>query len=216
MPVLEPAQSCLSSLLRALKNVIAKHAAAKGWAVRQVFVRARRRLGEILSAFEFLDRGSLELTQTELEGVRDPLPGAVQPFYLVVETSGSNAEHDYAKLEARAATMYIMSMYNVEASAPCPRSACAAAGVLGGGDGGGPGCGWHAGAGRRAGRRHLGPARGHLRGAQARGRAAPYTHLALGWQAAVVLSSGSRTSPAEQCYVPFAHQQSSRFPQRRV
>ena len=90
-------------LLRALKNVIAKHATTKGWAVRQVFVRARRRLGEILSAFEFLDRGSLELTQTELEGVRDPLPGAVQPFYLVIETSGSNAEHDYAKLEARAA-----------------------------------------------------------------------------------------------------------------
>ena len=75
---------------------------AKRAARRQVFVRARRRLGEILSAFEFLDRGSLELTQTELEGVRDPLPGSVQPFYLVVETSGSNAEHDYAKLEARA------------------------------------------------------------------------------------------------------------------
>ncbi|KAK9827995.1 hypothetical protein WJX81_006665 [Elliptochloris bilobata] len=68
--------------------------------VQQVFVRARRRLGEILSAFEFLDRGSLELTLAELDGVRDPLPSSAEPFYLVVETSGSNAEHDYAKLEA--------------------------------------------------------------------------------------------------------------------
>jgi len=68
----------------------------------QVFVSARRRLGEILSAFEFLDRASLELTLSELEGVRDPLPSSVEPFYLVVETSGSNAAHDYEKLEARA------------------------------------------------------------------------------------------------------------------
>ena len=75
-------------------------AAAHG-TVAGVCARAGGGLGEILSAFEFLDRGALELTQTELEGVRDPLPGA-EPFYLVVETSGSNAEHDYAKLEARA------------------------------------------------------------------------------------------------------------------
>ncbi len=68
----------------------------------QVFVNARRRLGEILSAFEFLDRASLELTLGELQGVRDPLPSSVEPFYLVVETSGSNAAHDYEKLEARA------------------------------------------------------------------------------------------------------------------
>jgi len=67
-----------------------------------VFVRARRRLGEVLSAFEFLDRASLELTLEQLDGVRDPLPDSAEPFYLVVETSGSNAAHDYAKLEARA------------------------------------------------------------------------------------------------------------------
>ena len=168
---------------------------------RQVFVRARRRLGEILSAFEFLDRGSLELTQTELEGVRDPLPGAVQPFYLVVETSGSNAEHDYAKLEARAAAPTGSVLGGSARALPMP--VCAAAGVPGGGDGGGPGCGWHAGAGRRAGRRHLGPARGHLRGAQARGRAALRFHSALGLAGGCGIEQFSmRRSPSEQCCEP--------------
>ena len=44
-------------------------------------------------------QASLELTVGELEGVRDPLPDSQEPFYLVVETSGSNEGHDYAKLE---------------------------------------------------------------------------------------------------------------------
>ncbi|BDA44336.1 probable D-2-hydroxyglutarate dehydrogenase, mitochondrial [Coccomyxa sp. Obi] len=68
--------------------------------IQKVFVRARQKLGEILSAFEFLDQQSLELTLEHLEGIRNPLPDTQTPFYLVVETSGSNEAHDYAKIEA--------------------------------------------------------------------------------------------------------------------
>ena len=63
-------------------------------------MRARQKLGEILSAFEFLDRESLELTLAHLVGVRNPLPDARAPFYLLVETSGSSEEHDSEKLQA--------------------------------------------------------------------------------------------------------------------
>lgn len=79
-------------------------------------VRAKRLLGEVLSAVEFLDRASLSLVLAKLEGTRDPLPGVnaaaaaggggaggggagsrggeggggeAGPFYMVVETSGS-------------------------------------------------------------------------------------------------------------------------------
>ena len=67
----------------------------------QVFVRARQKLGEILSAFEFFDQQALDLTLKHLEGVRNPLPDTQTPFYLVVETSGSNEEHDNKKLQVR-------------------------------------------------------------------------------------------------------------------
>ena len=75
--------------------------ACKIMPVLQLFVKARQQLGEVLSAFEFLDSQALDLTLRELEGVKNPLPNTSAPFYLVVETSGSNAEHDSAKLEVR-------------------------------------------------------------------------------------------------------------------
>lgn len=40
----------------------------------QVFVAAKRDLGEVLSAFEFLDRESLHITLRHLPGAKDPLP----------------------------------------------------------------------------------------------------------------------------------------------
>ena len=85
---------------------------------------AKQKLGEVLSAFEFLDRASLRVTLKHLPGARNPLSFAgldtergggsssntasrkegeeeeqSSPFYLVVETSGSDADHDAAKLE---------------------------------------------------------------------------------------------------------------------
>lgn len=63
--------------------------------VQQMFVKARHVLGEILSAFEFLDQDTFRIVQkhSSRPTVRDPFSSAY-PFYVVLETSGSNAEHD--------------------------------------------------------------------------------------------------------------------------
>ena len=61
---------------------------------------ARENLGEVLSAYEFFDRESLELVLAQLKGTCDPLPGKPCAFYVVVETSGSVAKHDSAKLKS--------------------------------------------------------------------------------------------------------------------
>jgi D-2-hydroxyglutarate dehydrogenase len=75
--------------------------------VQQVLAAAKAQLGEILSACEFLDTQSLGLVTSHLPGVTDPLasgsssrssgssPGTM---YMVVETHGSNTEHDADKL----------------------------------------------------------------------------------------------------------------------
>ncbi|OJJ32798.1 hypothetical protein ASPWEDRAFT_137238 [Aspergillus wentii DTO 134E9] len=65
--------------------------------VRQAFKEAKGQLSEILSAFELMDGRSQRLVH-ESTGNKYPLEGEY-PFYCVVETSGSNAEHDMAKLE---------------------------------------------------------------------------------------------------------------------
>jgi D-2-hydroxyglutarate dehydrogenase len=76
--------------------------------VQQVLAAAKAQLGEILSACEFLDTQSLDLVTSHLPGVTDPLAsgssssssGGSSPgtMYMVVETHGSNAEHDAEKL----------------------------------------------------------------------------------------------------------------------
>lgn len=68
--------------------------------VQDMFTKARAQLGEILSAFEFLDRESMDMCLTHLDWTKDPMPETPTPFYVLIETSGSNAEHDMEKLEA--------------------------------------------------------------------------------------------------------------------
>ncbi|CEP62382.1 D-lactate dehydrogenase LALA0_S05e04390g [Lachancea lanzarotensis] len=68
-------------------------------AVQEVFVQAKQELSEILSAFEFMDLKSQTLAKEHLKGVSHPLEDEY-PFYVLIETSGSNKEHDDAKLEA--------------------------------------------------------------------------------------------------------------------
>ena len=63
----------------------------------EAFKAAKGQLGEIISAFEFTDRRSQELLKYA-KGLSLPLEGE-HPFYVIVETSGSNAEHDQEKLE---------------------------------------------------------------------------------------------------------------------
>ncbi|PYH92790.1 actin interacting protein 2 [Aspergillus ellipticus CBS 707.79] len=65
--------------------------------VRQAYGEAKGHLSEILSAFELMDGRSQRLVH-ESTGTKYPLEGEY-PFYCLVETSGSNAEHDMEKLE---------------------------------------------------------------------------------------------------------------------
>lgn len=69
--------------------------------VQLVFSSSRHYLGEILSAAEFFDRPSLNMVLSHSDGSsRDPLPDGAYPFYVLIETSGSNGEHDRQKLDA--------------------------------------------------------------------------------------------------------------------
>jgi D-2-hydroxyglutarate dehydrogenase len=53
---------------------------------------AKKVLGGSLSAFEFLDRASLEVVLRELKGTSDPLPLHKSPFYLVCEVAETGGE----------------------------------------------------------------------------------------------------------------------------
>ena len=72
----------------------------------QVLGTARRMLAEILSAAEFLDAACMRTVKAQLEGVANPLEGGgqqsegAQPFYMLIETHGSNEGHDVEKLDA--------------------------------------------------------------------------------------------------------------------
>lgn len=65
--------------------------------VRRAYKEAKGHLSEILSAFELMDGKSQSLVH-QSTGNKRPLEGDY-PFYCLIETSGSNAEHDIAKLE---------------------------------------------------------------------------------------------------------------------
>jgi len=66
--------------------------------VTELLVRCKDEVGEILSAFEFMDRNAVELATSLLSHVRDPFPKSF-PFYVLIETAGSNEKHDEEKLE---------------------------------------------------------------------------------------------------------------------
>ncbi|NXX98941.1 D2HDH protein, partial [Centropus bengalensis] len=63
--------------------------------VLETFSTCRAMLGEILSAFEFMDEKCMELVEKHLK-LSSPVPGS--PFYILIETSGSNSAHDEEKL----------------------------------------------------------------------------------------------------------------------
>lgn len=65
-------------------------------AVRKTYLTAKAFLGEILSAVEFMDTTSMQLVEKHL-ALHNPL--SPQPFYALVETSGSNDAHDKMKLD---------------------------------------------------------------------------------------------------------------------
>ncbi|KAJ2019359.1 D-lactate ferricytochrome c oxidoreductase [Coemansia sp. RSA 2337] len=66
--------------------------------VQRAFKLARRRCGEVLSAYEFWDANCMGAVLKHHE-LKSPL-AAEFPFYVLIETSGSNKEHDDEKLGA--------------------------------------------------------------------------------------------------------------------
>ncbi|KAK5654190.1 hypothetical protein OQA88_7621 [Cercophora sp. LCS_1] len=66
-------------------------------ACQKAFREAKGQLSEILSAFELMDEGSQALVR-QVTGNKSPLE-STSPFYCLIETSGSNAEHDAEKLQ---------------------------------------------------------------------------------------------------------------------
>ncbi|GAA5925772.1 hypothetical protein JCM10213_008881 [Rhodosporidiobolus nylandii] len=70
--------------------------------VQTVFKETRARLGEILSAFEFWDQEGHEMV-LDHTGAKSPFetePEGGKAFYVLIETSGSNKDHDDEKLGA--------------------------------------------------------------------------------------------------------------------
>lgn len=66
--------------------------------VLKTFVAAKQRLGEILSAFELMDIKSQQIVQ-EVKQKEKGVLDTEYPFYVLIETSGSDAEADSAKVE---------------------------------------------------------------------------------------------------------------------
>lgn len=66
--------------------------------VQKTFVKAKKDLSEILSAFECMDNTSQDIVAQHTDLIR-PLTEKY-PFYVLIETSGSSKEHDDEKLEA--------------------------------------------------------------------------------------------------------------------
>ena len=60
--------------------------------VQKAFIEAKGKLSEILSAFELMD-GKTQKLVNRVTGKKMPLEGQ-HPFYCLIETNGSNTDHD--------------------------------------------------------------------------------------------------------------------------
>ncbi|KAL5557622.1 hypothetical protein UlMin_039858 [Ulmus minor] len=67
---------------------------------QKLLAEAKTKLGEVLSAFEFLDSSAMDLVLNHLEGIRNPLPPSIHNFYVLIETTGSDEAYNKEKLEA--------------------------------------------------------------------------------------------------------------------
>lgn len=67
--------------------------------VATVLKKAKESLGEILSAYEFLDSKVFDVLLKYIPRTRSPFP-APHNFYILIETSGSNSAHDSEKFQS--------------------------------------------------------------------------------------------------------------------
>jgi FAD/FMN-containing dehydrogenase len=65
--------------------------------VLKTLIAARTELSDIISAVEFLDSASMKLVTEHLPGARNPFQQN-SPFYMLLETHGTNSGHDLEKL----------------------------------------------------------------------------------------------------------------------
>jgi len=90
----------------------------------EVLLRARRELAGALNALEFVDRQSVAFTVEHLKHLKDPLPTAKGPFFLLVETTSGGADsekHEHERLSrflARLRSDNLAQAGLVAASAP--------------------------------------------------------------------------------------------------
>ncbi|XP_063965292.1 D-2-hydroxyglutarate dehydrogenase, mitochondrial-like [Lytechinus pictus] len=63
--------------------------------VKRTFKESKKNLSEILSACEIMDHASMQVVVNQL-GLTNPV--SEHPFYMLIETSGSNSTHDEEKL----------------------------------------------------------------------------------------------------------------------
>ena len=64
-------------------------------AIQDAFIKTRQHLGEILSAFEFFDLAGHRIQQSHTSNPRKILEtGTTAPFFVLIETTGSNKDHD--------------------------------------------------------------------------------------------------------------------------
>ena len=66
--------------------------------VMKIFKLANHFLSDILSAYEMIDGMSMDLTIDHISGIRFPFQRKYS-FYVLIETSGSNLDHDQMKAE---------------------------------------------------------------------------------------------------------------------
>ncbi|CAO3662896.1 unnamed protein product [Rhizopus stolonifer] len=74
--------------------------------VQKAFVMAKEDLSEILSAFEFWDHGCVDVVKSHMTvPIQYPIEGQ-HAFYALLETQGSNGEHDQEKIDSYIARLF--------------------------------------------------------------------------------------------------------------
>lgn len=70
-------------------------------AIQKAFIKTRQHVGEILSAFEFFDQAGHRIQQAHSGSPKKVFEdGEDAPFFVLIETTGSNKDHDDQKLTA--------------------------------------------------------------------------------------------------------------------
>ncbi|EGG13922.1 Putative actin interacting protein [Cavenderia fasciculata] len=67
--------------------------------IKQILIKAKKQLGDILSAFEFMDRPCIDYVLDHQSTAKEPFDKK-SPFYVLIETSGFHEQHDAEKLNA--------------------------------------------------------------------------------------------------------------------